>query len=468
MAVRDEVTRVDRERAPPRRPPAPVGLDAPDRVAGARGKVRHVMGAERLRRAARARREHQHDRPANNSALVDRTFSHRTATARRATPCRARCAAARRCGGRGAAACTARAASAAQAMQLVRVEVVGRFDVGGDDLAPLVRRRADDGGVDHRRMRAQDVLDLARVHVVAAADDQLLRPSDDAEVAVGVELADVAGAEPAVGGERLGVGVGPVEVAGEHVRAPHLDLVRCLRRAAPRRRAAGSPTVPGRRSPSYGFDTSITRLGHAVALEHRWPARSAMRRAGPRRAAPSPTRTGGAARADRRPGASTSRAYIVGTPKNIVASSAAGGEHPFRVEPRLRGPPTRRRAACRAARRRARACGTAAGRGSAGRRTSSATRSRSASALASRLPCESTAPFGRAGRPGRERQQGRVVRRRRRRASGAGPSGRSTSTPVTMVPAAHLRGSIRASRPTRRTPPRGAAAARSASTSRFE
>ena len=48
-------------------------------------------------------------------------------------------------------------------------------------------------------MLVEHLLDLARVDVVAAADDHVLLAVDDVEVAVLVLAADVAGGEPAVG-----------------------------------------------------------------------------------------------------------------------------------------------------------------------------------------------------------------------------------------------------------------------------
>src|SRR5512135_2297290 len=73
-------------------------------------------------------------------------------------------------------------------------------------------------------MAAQDVLHLLRVDVEATADDQLLDPADDAQVPRPVVLAEVAGTEPAVGGERLRARLRPPPVAGEHVRSARLDL----------------------------------------------------------------------------------------------------------------------------------------------------------------------------------------------------------------------------------------------------
>jgi hypothetical protein len=69
----------------------------------------------------------------------------------------------------------------------------------------------------------QDLLDLPRVDVVAAADDQVLLAVDDGEVAVLVDPADVAGAEPPVG-DRLGRLLGAPPVALHQVVAADRDL----------------------------------------------------------------------------------------------------------------------------------------------------------------------------------------------------------------------------------------------------
>jgi hypothetical protein len=67
-----------------------------------------------------------------------------------------------------------------------------------DLLADLRVRPADDGAAVTLGVREQDVLDVARVDVEAVADDEVLDAVDDVEVAVLVEVADVAGVEPAV------------------------------------------------------------------------------------------------------------------------------------------------------------------------------------------------------------------------------------------------------------------------------
>ena len=94
-------------------------------------------------------------------------------------------------------------------------------------------KRADAGAVltdnenlTDQRVAAQTVLELGGGDVLATGgDDELLLASSDAQVAVVIEGADVAGAEPAVGGEGLGSGLGVVVIRGEDTQAADLDLV---------------------------------------------------------------------------------------------------------------------------------------------------------------------------------------------------------------------------------------------------
>ena len=93
-------------------------------------------------------------------------------------------------------------------------------------------------------MAEQNFVDLARTDFLAAANDQLLDAAGECQVAIAVEEALIAGAEPAVG-VRLGVGLRIVLVTGHHARA--LDdhfaaLAGCQKRAG---------------------------LGHAIGFEHR-------------------------------------------------------------------------------------------------------------------------------------------------------------------------------------------------------
>src|SRR5207244_6364810 len=95
--------------------------------------------------------------------------------------------------------------------------LVQRRRSGGDDegrhlLAPVVAWHARHRDLADRRMRLQHELDLPRVHVESASDDQLLQPAADGERAIVAKLAHVAGAEEAVTGERLvgRLGIAPV------------------------------------------------------------------------------------------------------------------------------------------------------------------------------------------------------------------------------------------------------------------
>ena len=84
-------------------------------------------------------------------------------------------------------------------------------------------RNADDRGVGDRGMLDEAVLDLDAVDVLAAADDHVLLAVGDEEEAVVVDVADVAGVQPAVAhGVRGRLGLVPV--AGHDERAVHRHL----------------------------------------------------------------------------------------------------------------------------------------------------------------------------------------------------------------------------------------------------
>ena len=85
---------------------------------------------------------------------------------------------------------------------------------------PLQERELPDEG-----MAENDRLHVLGVNVLAAFRDQhLVDASGDVEKALGVEIAQVPGAEPPVGGEGLPGLLREVEVAGEDAGAPSLDL----------------------------------------------------------------------------------------------------------------------------------------------------------------------------------------------------------------------------------------------------
>ena len=96
-------------------------------------------------------------------------------------------------------------------------------DDGRDrDLTPARIVLADGRGLGDVWVRAQHRLDLCRVDVLAARDDEVVAPGDDGQATFGIERPEVARSQPAIaeGGRR---GRGIVIVAGEHGRATDLD-----------------------------------------------------------------------------------------------------------------------------------------------------------------------------------------------------------------------------------------------------
>src|SRR5829696_7900146 len=106
---------------------------------------------------------------------------------------------------------------------LTRVRALLEHDRRADLLAHLLVGHRHDRGLGDGGVLVEHLLDLARVDVVAAADDHVLLAVDDEEVAVLVDLRHVPGAEPAVAHDLLG-GVLAVPVALHHVVALDRDL----------------------------------------------------------------------------------------------------------------------------------------------------------------------------------------------------------------------------------------------------
>ena len=73
-------------------------------------------------------------------------------------------------------------------------------------------------------MAVEDVLDLGGGDVLAADADDVLEAAEEFEAAFGVDATEVAGGEPAVGGEGLGGLLGLVEVGLHDGVAADLDL----------------------------------------------------------------------------------------------------------------------------------------------------------------------------------------------------------------------------------------------------
>src|SRR5215469_1136480 len=94
----------------------------------------------------------------------------------------------------------------------------------GANLFPELRMgQPDHGDLRDGRMLVQDFLDLTRVHVVTAPDDEVLLAVDNVVVAVLVYPRHVSSAEPAVF-DRLRGGIGLPPVALHHVVAADGDL----------------------------------------------------------------------------------------------------------------------------------------------------------------------------------------------------------------------------------------------------
>ena len=100
-------------------------------------------------------------------------------------------------------------------------------DVRGGDLAGLVVGHPDHGGIGDLGMGEQQRLELGGWDLEALVLDELLEPVDDVEVAVGVDVADVAGVQPTVIVDRGLRGGVVVQVALHHLWAsnPHLAVL---------------------------------------------------------------------------------------------------------------------------------------------------------------------------------------------------------------------------------------------------
>jgi hypothetical protein len=97
-------------------------------------------------------------------------------------------------------------------------------------------------------MLGERLLDLDRVHVLTAADDHVLDAIGQEQVALVIEIAAIAGAQPAVLGERRGCLLGAVEVSGHHVGRPEPDLPDVARAA----RSAGRRVHDAQLHPRVG------------------------------------------------------------------------------------------------------------------------------------------------------------------------------------------------------------------------
>jgi hypothetical protein len=85
-------------------------------------------------------------------------------------------------------------------------------------------RASDDRGVEHRGVSHEFTFDLCRRHLIRVDFDDVLDAVDEYHVPVDVDVAEITGAEPAVGSDHhVGVG-GSVEVALHYLWSPRLEL----------------------------------------------------------------------------------------------------------------------------------------------------------------------------------------------------------------------------------------------------
>ena len=96
-------------------------------------------------------------------------------------------------------------------------------DCSGDLFGGVSHRHAHDGDIRDAGQGADRLLDLGGIHVEAARQDQLLLPIGHRDEPIAVN-ADVAGLEPALGGEDARGFLGRVEVPAKDLWPAHDDL----------------------------------------------------------------------------------------------------------------------------------------------------------------------------------------------------------------------------------------------------
>ena len=146
--------------------------------------------------------------------------------------------------------------------------------------------QADDGAIGDALDLAQHVLDLTRIDVEAARDDEVRGAAREVQIAGLVEAPDIAGDEIAVRPERGGGLVRRPPIAGEDVGAAHLDDAGfALRQDGPVRRGdaqrdAGQRLSGRSRDPRPGERVRGHHhgLGHAVAFQDLVPGLAPERR----------------------------------------------------------------------------------------------------------------------------------------------------------------------------------------------
>ena len=149
------------------------------------------------------------------------------------------------------------------------------LDDGLDLLAELVVRDPEHGGVGHRRMRDEHVLGLLRIDVDAARDDHVRLAVGEVEIALLVQVADVADRGPPALVARCGrllrvvvVLERPAALRPHHPRPPRRELAPILVEDV-RRADEGAPDRSAMREPVVGVDRGEqVDLRRRVVLVH--------------------------------------------------------------------------------------------------------------------------------------------------------------------------------------------------------
>ena len=124
---------------------------------------------------------------------------------------------------------------------------------------------SDHGGLGDLRQLVDDDLDFPGIDVLAAADDHVLGPVDQDQVAVVVEVTDVAGVQPAVDDGLRGL-LRSVQVATHHVVALDDNLAGLTVGDRAARLVDDPDGLPGQRQ-SYGarFAGTVQRVDRTGA-----------------------------------------------------------------------------------------------------------------------------------------------------------------------------------------------------------
>ena len=120
-------------------------------------------------------------------------------------------------------------------------------------------------------MLEQQLLELARIDVLAAADDHVLEPALDRAIAARVHRAEVAGMQPAVGVDGGGGRLGHLEIAEHDVIAARAELAD-RRRSAPVSPVSGSTilvSMLGSGRPMVPALSSIAVVGAGLRRDRR-------------------------------------------------------------------------------------------------------------------------------------------------------------------------------------------------------